>query len=244
MPEAPRRAAGEERSLPDSRVDYVMHLTPARPVESAALAEAWKALERRFAGRVLLAGSDADGWRRVDTASAGEWRSLQAALQLVSRDGVTAEADLLDFRAQIEALAAKAGAASAAPEMRQALEGARELDRVCADADIQVALHVVGIDGSDLEPSPGQPFGCVPRADGVTLSIDVGRTAEPGRAFEAMSRAAAHLAAGGGRIVDDNGRALDERALSSIAAQVEAVRQTLAAHGIEAGSPLALRVFS
>jgi hypothetical protein len=128
--------------------------------------------------------------------------------------------------------------------MRQALDGARELDRICADADIQVALHVVGIDGSGLEPAEGQPFACSSRADGVTLSIDVARTREPVRAFETMSRAAAHLAAGGGRVVDDNGRALDERGLGSIAAQVEGVRQALAAHGIEAGSPLALRVFS
>ena len=34
------------------------------------------------------------------------------------------------------------------------------------------------------------------------------------------------------------------RALASIGAQLEAVRQTLAARGIETGSPLALRLFS
>ena len=46
------------------------------------------------------------------------------------------------------------------------------------------------------------------------------------------------------RLVDDRGNVLDERALASIGAQLEAVRQTLASRGIETGSPLALRLFS
>ena len=64
-------------------------------------------------------------------------------------------------------------------------------------------------------------------------------------AYEAMARAGMQLAqAGGGRIVDDNGTALDERALATIGAQLDAVREMLAARGIEPGSPLALRLFS
>jgi len=48
----------------------------------------------------------------------------------------------------------------------------------------------------------------------------------------------------GAKLVDDRGDTLDERALSAIGAQLDAVRQTLAAHGIETGSPLAQRLFS
>jgi hypothetical protein len=142
----------------------------------------------------------------------------------------------------VEALAASLGGSVAAPEMRPALEAAREMDRVCADADIQVALHVVGIPAVD--PAADNPFQTAQRGDGVTLSIDVGRTQDPVRAFEAMARAAVELVAEGGRMIDDNGRPLDERALASIRAQVDAVRAVLAERGIEPGSPLALRVFS
>jgi hypothetical protein len=85
----------------------------------------------------------------------------------------------------------------------------------------------------------------VRREDGVTLVLDVALTPYLGRSSEAMARAGRDRAAAhGGRLVDDRGNALDERALAAIGAQLEAVRQTLAARGIETGSPLASRLFS
>ena len=125
----------------------------------------------------------------------------------------------------METLAAKTGATVRAPEMRPALEAAQELDRACADADIQIALHVVGAGDEER----------------VTFTLDVGRTLEPGKAYEAMVRSARER---GGRLVDDNGAALDDRTLAAIGAQIEAVRQDLVGRGIEPGSPLALRLFS
>jgi hypothetical protein len=242
---APVRGPGiQDDALPDSRADYVINLAPASAVAAAAVLEAWTALEHRFARRVMLAGTDGEGWRRLASGEAGRFSALQAALQMVSRDGVVAEAELLEFRALVETLAAGIGASVAAPEMRGALDAARELDAVCADADIQVALHVVGVSPGGLSMEEPR-FQMQARADGVTLSLDVARTADPGRAFEAMARAAAQLAAAeGGRVVDDNGSAVDERALAGIAAQVGTVRDALAERGIEPGGPLALRLFS
>jgi hypothetical protein len=214
---------------PDDRVDYVIDLKPARPVAAALVLEGWRAIEQRFARRALLAASDDGSWR--------------AALQMVSRAGVVSEAELVEFRSRVETLAAKLGATVSAPEMRQALEAARELDRTCADSDIQVALHVIA---DAIEPHLGeQPFQIVRREDGVTLMLDVALTPDLGRSYEAMARAGRSLAAAhGGRLVDDRGNALDERSLAAIGAQLEAVRQTLAGRGIETGSPLALRLFS
>jgi hypothetical protein len=205
------------------KIDYVIELTgKLSPVE---LHEGWADIERRFSRRVFL-----DGQR--------------AALQLISRGGVISDAELLEFRSMVETLGARLGAAVRAPEMRAALDAAREVDRTCADADIQVALHVIGIGGAAAEFAD-QPFQATPRADGVTLTIDVARTPEPARTYEAMARAGRQLASShGGRIVDDEGRELDERALAAIGRSIDAVRQQLAGCGIEAGSPLALRVFS
>lgn len=235
----------QDDAMPDSRVDYVINLDTSGGVLGSLLLAEWGALVHRFAKRVMLAGTDGEGWRRVGAGDAGTFIALQAALQMVSRDGVVAEAELLEFRALVETLGTRIGATLAAPEMRQALEAARELDGICADADIQVALHVTGFTFSEGSDWDQQPFRITSRENGVTLALDVAQTLEPGRAYEAMARAAAQLASThNGRVVDDNGNALDERGLASIAVQIDTVRQALAARGIEPGSPLGLRLFS
>jgi hypothetical protein len=144
---------GEEEDLPDDRLDYVIELTAASPLPTAVMIEGWKPLERRFGRRALLAWQEDDGrWRRPLPGAAGGRKHWRAALQLVSRAGVVGEAELVEFRSEIETLAARTGAAASAPEMREALERARALDRDCADADIQVAIHVVGAPGAGFAP--------------------------------------------------------------------------------------------
>jgi hypothetical protein len=208
-----RRPEPQPGATPDPRVDYVIEL-------SLPPGEGWAAIQHRFGRRALLA----------DTS---------AALQMVTREGVVSEAELVEFRSEVETLATKIGATVSAPEMRGALEAARELDRACADADIQVALHV--LDTASTIPPGSQPFQVTPRQDGLTFTLDVARTVEPGRSYEAMVRAARQC---GGKLVDDQGTPLDERALAAIGAQLEAVRQELVGRGIEPGGPLALRLFS
>ena len=225
----PRRPPLEPGAISAEGIDYVIQVIPREPTPAAVVLEAWAPIEQRFARRVLLASSET---------------LIRAALQLVSRAGVVSDAELLEFRTLVETMAAQLGAAVHAPEMRQALEAARELDRTCADTDIQVALHVVGIGAAPAEFGD-RPFQASTRDDGVTLTLDVARTSEPRASYEAMARAGSQLAqARGGRLVDDTGRELDERALASIGAQLDAVRARLAGCGIEPGSPLALRVFS
>ena len=224
----PRREAVllKNEYAPDARIDYVIELQGA--VAPALVHEVWQSVEQRFGRRALLAAAGS-GWR--------------AGLQMVSREGVVSDAELVEFRSAVETMASALGAAVAAPEMRQALEGARQIDRLCEDSDIQVALHVIG---AGIEPAAGeQPFRVTRREDGITLALDAALTPDLGRSYEAMARAAHSLAqAHGGRVVDDRGNALDERGLASIGAQIEAVRQNLVAHGIEPGSALAQRLFS
>lgn len=219
----------EPSTPPDRRVDYVIELDSERTLPGALVREGWRPLGQRFGRRAFL-----------DQDEDGVWR---AALQLVSRSGAVSEADLVEFRSGVETLAARLGARIAAPELRVALHTARELDRICADADIQVALHIIG---ENIEPDlEQQPFQVVRRQDGVTLTLDVALAPDLGASYEAMARAGRTLAEKyGAKLVDDRGEALDERALSAIGAQLDAVRQTLAAHGIETGSPLAQRLFS
>jgi hypothetical protein len=237
-------------AMPDERVDYVIVLRTAVGISRAAVLEAWRPVEKRFGRRVLLAGSEGSGWRRLVAGDFGGCTVLRAALQLVSRGGVVGDAELLEFRSAVETLATRVGASAAAPEMRQALEAARALDKRCAEADVQVALHVVGdfaegaVDaavGGIGEP----PYQVARRGDGLTLILDVPRSQDIARSYEAMARMAAHLASTlGGRIVDDRGNALDERALAAIGAELEPIRRQLSEAGVEPGSVLALRLFS
>lgn len=238
-------AAVPAGALPDAQLDYLVELSFARQVPVAEALELWRPLEHRFARRALLAGFDGRAWTHLGPAHAGRIVALRAGLQLVTRAGVASEAEVIEFRSGIESLAARLGASVAAPEIRQAMEAARSLDRVCTETDVQVALHVVGAPIDPGASLAGQPFQVSRRDDGLTFTLDVPRSPEPGRHYEAMVRAGRSLAASASaRLVDDNGRELDERAFAAVAAELEAVRKTLAASGIEPGSPLALRLFS
>lgn len=270
-------SAQADEELPDERLDYVIDLAAERPVPTAVMLEGWASLERRFGRRALLVWQEADGrWRRAGQGAAGGRAHWRAALQLVSRSGVVGEAELVEFRSEIETLAARAGARASAPEMREALERARTLDRDCADADVQVAFHVVGAEGAVFASedvrhalevngaaaeSQGQwtQYGADGRAlfsvlgeyaaDGacarLTVTMDVPRTPELRRSYEAMVLLTRELAATlGGSVQDDNGRVLDEHALSAIGVQLEAVRQDLERQGFAPGGALALRLFS
>jgi len=242
----PEDAAGRGDAMPDARIDYIIDLVLQRPVAGSAVLELWSPIERRFGRRTLLAASDGHGWRRVKAGDAGPCAALRAALQLVTRAGVASDAEVIEFRSEVETAAAHLGAQASAPEMREAVAAAQGLDRACAEADIQVALHVLGsFSDEDLAALAGQDFEVARREGGVTLTLDVPRTLGVTRGYEAMARAGQHLAsAASGRLVDDNGRPLDETALAAIGAQLEPAQRLLAEHGIEPGGVLALRLFS
>ena len=265
-----------EEDLPHERLDYVIELLAEQPVSAAVMLEGWNPLERRFGRRVLLAWQESGGrWRRAGQGTVGSHERWRAALQLVSRSGVVGEAELVEFRSASETLAARVGATVSAPEMREALEQARALDRDCADADIQVAFHVVAADGAVFAEDSVQRAletngvavetrgqwvrydaegralfavladapdgGCVR----LTITMDVPRTPEVRRSYEAMVLVTRALASTlGASVQDDNGRVLDEHALSAIGGQLDAVRQDLERRGFPPGGALALRLFS
>jgi hypothetical protein len=151
-------------AIPDARVDYVIELTGPTQVNAALLAELWAAVEQRFPRRARLAGF-VDG-QRVPLPPGATGQQLEAALQLVSRQGVLSEGELLEFRSAVETLASRLQLAARAPEMRDALEAARALDGICADSDIQVAFHVVAAAGSAF---PGTKVRAAAEASGFVL---------------------------------------------------------------------------
>jgi len=148
-----RATAPESGAEPDPNVDYIVEIAFPEPVPASALQEPWRVIERRHAHRALLS-SDADGklWR--------------AGLQLASRDGAVSEADLIEFRSALDALAASHGGTVSAPEMRAAVESARSLDALCSESDVQVVMHVTG------GPFPGTKCRAAAEASGLQLEPD------------------------------------------------------------------------
>lgn len=283
VPPRPARAPDPSLAgiaLPDARIDYVLELRAGRPIAGHALIQGWAPAEHRFAQRALFAGSSGDSWQACNPE--GQYTSVRAALQLVNRRGLVSDGELLEFRAEIDTLAARLGASVGAPEMAQALERGRMLDQLCADTDIQVVVHVVpgergrfaaatvcrvaesagllpGRDGRyalreaddreryGLYDRSGAPLGENPgdSCQALSLAMDVPRVPDTARSFESMARLAQALATAlGGRLVDDNDRALDEKSLAAIGRQLDAVGKQLEAQGIAPGSALALRLFS
>ena len=146
-----RESGTSTQALPDHRLDYVIGLSAPQPMSAATFLEYWKPLEHRFGKRILAAGGDGVGpWKRIVHGEPAVYSAFQTALQLVSRAGVVNEAELIEFRSEVENLAAAQGASAVAPEMKQAMDRARELDQFCGDADIQIVLNLVPPPGSTL----------------------------------------------------------------------------------------------
>ncbi len=170
--------------LPHSRVDYVIELSTDEPASASGMQQAWAGVEHRFPRRTRLAAWLDGQW--VSVRSDGRYDRFQAALQLVSRKGVVGESELLEFRSGVETLASRLRLSAAAPEMRDALEAARALDHVCANADIQVAFHVVAQPGAAFA---GTKLRAAAEASGFVLGPDGRFTLEDeaGRELYALS---------------------------------------------------------
>lgn len=147
-PSDPETSASPQALL-DAALDYVIAVSPVHSLPASAFLEYWTPLEHRFAKRVLAIGQEDSGaWKRVSPGVAAAYGMFHIALQLVSRAGVVSEGELIEFRSGVENLAATLGASAVAPEMKQAMDRARELDQFCADADIQIVLNLLQAAGS------------------------------------------------------------------------------------------------
>lgn len=83
------------------------------------------------------------------------------------------------------------------------------------------------------------------RSTGVTVLFDVPRVAGGVAVFDFLAEFAQNLAASlGGRLVDDNGKALSETSLGNIRKQLAGIYAKMDDRGIAAGSVAALRLFA
>jgi hypothetical protein len=100
-----------------------------------------------------------------------------------------------------------------------------------------------------LENQHGEPFDLdrleTAVISGVTLLLDVPRLEHGVKVFDRMIDVGAQLASAlGGRLVDDNDAPVTEPGLEQIRAQLRGIYAAMEARGIQAGSRVALRLFS
>lgn len=263
-----RAAPGEPSAAPDPAVDYIVEFSSDAAGAQASVQEQWTAISRRHAPRALLgAGPEGKSWRAglqlvsragaVGEADLIEFRSAVETLAAsigatVSapemRAAVDAARALDDFCAEvdIQVVVHVQGGPFPGSKVRAAAEAsglALEADGrfVLRNDNLQVLYTLGARDGAPFSAATVKD--AAPAA--LSLALDVARAPDTRRSFESMARLAQQLAAVlGGSIVDDNGNALDERAIAAIAQQLDLVRARLEAQGIAPGSPAALRLFS
>src|SRR5688572_5921766 len=263
-----RPTAPASSAQPDSAIDYIIEFTSETAGAQALVQEQWGAIERRHARRALLAASeDGKSWRaglqlvsRDGTVGEADLIEFRSAVEtLAASVGATVSAP--EMRAAVEAARALdqfcaetdiqvvihvQGSAFPGTKIRAAAETAGLTlgtdGRFALRDDEQRLVYTLGA-------RDGTPFSAAgmrdAAPDALTLALDVARVPDTRRSFESMTRFAHHLAATlGGSMVDDNGNALDERAVAAIAQQLDAVSARLQEYGLPPGGPAALRLYS
>jgi hypothetical protein len=122
------------------------------PVMSEQLAPLMEALALH-SRPVHVEGIVDEQWHPVDTSPRRSWRELRIGLQLANRKGAMPEDEIESFNRTIADFAASVNAVSQREAPSAAAARARELDAFCAEADIEVAVNVIGHFGATFAVS-------------------------------------------------------------------------------------------
>ena len=155
----PERVAAEELEAPggpaaevSSRIDTVAVILADDPVMLEQLEPLRTALGAHRKP-VHIEGIVDEQWHPVDASPRASWRELRVGLQLADRQGPLAEEEIERFNRAIAEFASQVNAVSQREAPQAAAARARELDAFAADADIEVAVNVVGRSGATFATS-------------------------------------------------------------------------------------------
>jgi hypothetical protein len=202
----------------------------------------------------------------------GYYADALASLQLAHRHGRADQAQVARFVEIVRHVAGALDADVDPPDMERVLAQTQELDRLCARFDIKIDFTVASTQGGWTGPQlrgAAQQAGLVPvdarrwsREDSrgevlftmnvpaapiesVILELDVSLAPIAALPVRAMAECARTLAGAlGGRVVDDNGAPIDERAVEVIESQLAPVYAEMRAAGLEPGGERARRLYA
>jgi hypothetical protein len=143
---APAAAASPAAEI-SSRIDTVALVLADEPVARDRLEPLLDALQSH-ATPVHVEGLVDEQWMPIEDSPRDAWRELRVGLQLASRAGPVAEEEIAAFNETVAGFAASINAVSQRESAAEAAARSRELDRFCAEADIEVAVNLVGRAGA------------------------------------------------------------------------------------------------
>lgn len=154
-----------DAGAPDPDIECVVVLHPAAPASSAALAQV-SSLRQTKPLRWLGRRAADLPWQPI-AAAAGPWKEIAACLLLADRSGAASRADIDAFLQAVASVAAAVSADFAPPDAGEEAARAEELDRFCADLDVQIGLTILK---SELGQIAGTRLRGVAEAAGFRLS--------------------------------------------------------------------------
>ena len=268
-----------QKQVIDPRIDCVITLRFDEPISGSEILHelnAWTSLDGQTNTKWMCEGLNADvdaaeDWEELrESASYAE---LQLAIQLASRLGPIGVLELSDFCSRAQVLAETLGSQIDMPSVNTMLDGAKELDVMAAESDIQLSINILFDEklswsvlqafmlhrGFQLAPN-GRQFNFFgndqflfnsadldPSASvtQLTLLLEVPLVDHAQRPFERMLGEGFEIAQSlHGRLVDDNGINLTEAAVVSIRQHLDVLYANLERSGVAAGSSTASRLFS
>lgn len=167
MPAQELNAEGAPAAEVSSRIDSVAVILADDPVMSEQLQPLLASLAS-FGKPVHVEGIVDEQWHPIGTSPRRSWRELRVGLQLADRRGPVGEDDVERFNRTIADFAAAVNAVSQREAPAAAAARARELDKFCAETDIEVAVNVIGQFGATFS---------VPRVKALALDNALSETA-------------------------------------------------------------------
>ena len=264
--------------LVSGEADFIARLVLAEPVAGEALLSVPRDALALLRKRIGWVAYDEVSARWEIVREAGQYRELRIGLQLADRSGPINAVLVDQFRRAVERIGDELTAVVEFPMAREAIARAIHLDRLCAEVDIQLAVHLaprhdhfapdvvrdaalekgfrLGSDGvlgyHDAAgerqfilqmPDARAPDGLPAPTACCILEVPCVTRGEP--AFDRMMAVAQELAdALDALLVDEQRRPITERFVAPVRLQIGQLQGRMAAQGVAAGSPLALRLFS
>jgi len=253
--------------LLDERIDFIAVLEFADPLLGSHLV---MELEKIDSARII--GCDgynetAQAWEGLDRDAVYE--KARIGIQLSDRGGPLRIDELEQFQLWVSELAAQLVAGVEWSGMQSPLTRAAELDAFCAEVDVQISVNLVAAGPLADTKIRGlaEAHGFKRDGDGVfrrrneegleLLSLrvsaptavsfiyDVPRVPRDAAAFGLMMHCARIIAKGlDAKIVDDNGRPLDDAMQARIQSSIAGIHARMDAASMPAGGALAQRVFA
>lgn len=172
-------------TLLDPRLEYIVAMELVDPVSASQLINAQRDALARLHKPVHWVGFNerTREWERLSPEHDIAVRRLRVGLQLVNRLGPVPEADVAIFSNAMAALADGLMAVADMPSIR-VLDQAAEIDRFCADVDLEIGINLV----SRASAFSGTKIRALAEAAGMVLGNDglFTRFDEDGRALYSL----------------------------------------------------------